>query len=135
MKLRLTFVLLAAATVFTSTGVPQTAGTNLVMGARWDNNRAIQGTVTLGRVNLSGPDTVLATQTLSNGRANIMEALAANTLYDVTLVGSDGTQLVKFPLTTAMINPSNLQRAEIELVCHAADHSLASARIDVSMKF
>ena len=136
MKIRLAFVLLAAATVFTSTGVPQTTGTKLVMAAHWDNGSAVQGAVTLGKMNSSGPDTVIATETLSSkGLANITESLAPNSLYDVILTTSHGIQLVKFPVTTALINPNNLQRAEIQLVCHVADNSLASARIDVSMTF
>ena len=135
MKKRFALGLIVAMTAFTSAAVPQTSGTTLVMGAHWDNNKSIQGTVTLGQVNSSGPDTVIATETLSRGSANITEALAANAVYDVTLVSSTGTQLMKFPITTALINPSNLQRAEIDVVCHASDNSLASARIDVSMTF
>jgi hypothetical protein len=36
--------------------------------------------------NASGPDIVVVTQTLSNGRADVSEALGATTMYDVTLV-------------------------------------------------
>ena len=135
MKKRIALVLLAVGMAFAATAVPQTAGTNLVMGARWDNRHYIDGTVTLGKVNTAGPDTIIATKTLSKGWTNITESLAANSLYNVTLAASDGTQLVKFPITTALINPNNLQSAEIDIVCHASDHSLASARINVAMKF
>ncbi|HKV23852.1 MAG TPA: hypothetical protein VJN93_04610 [Candidatus Acidoferrum sp.] len=135
MKKSLAYAACAAFVVFAPSAIPQTTETNLEMSARWDNGRAMQGTVTFGKVNLSGPDTVLATQALSRGRATISQVLAANTVYDVTLVSSDGSQIVKFPVTTALINPNNLQRAEIDLVCHASDHTLASARIDVSMAF
>jgi hypothetical protein len=128
-------VLFTAVTFLASAAQPQTSGTNLVMGAHWDNNTYIQGTVTLGKMNSSGPDTVIATKTLSQGWTNITEPLAANTMYNVTLLASDGTKLVRFPITTALINPGSLQRAEIDIVCHASDHSLASARIDVSMTF
>ena len=135
MKKRFAFALFAASTIFTSAAIPQTSGTNLVMQAHWDNNSAIQGTVTLGLVNSSGPNTVIATNTLSKGSTSITEALAPNSVYNVTLVDSAGVQLIQFPITTALINPSNLQSAEIAIVCHTADNSLASAKINVSMTF
>jgi hypothetical protein len=125
----------AFVTLFVNPARPQTSGTNLVMGAHWDNNSYIQGTVTLSKANLSGPDTVIATRTLSLGWTNVSVALAANAVYNVTLVSSTGVQLVKFPITTAIINPSNLSRAEIDLVCHAANNSLASAQMTVNMTF
>ena len=56
-------------------------------------------------------------------------------MYDVTLLTAANTQLVKFPITTAMINPGNLQRAEIDLIFRKADNSLKSAQIKVSMGF
>jgi hypothetical protein len=39
------------------------------------------------------------------------------------------------PDITAMINPGNLQRAEIDLIFRKADDSLKSAQIKVSMQF
>jgi hypothetical protein len=114
---------------------PQTSGTTLVMQARWDNNSAIQGTVTLSQVNVTGPNTVVTKQTLSNGRTSVTVPLAANSVYNVTLVDSGGIQLVTFPITTALINPSNLSNAQIELVVHAANNVLASAKFQVSMSF
>jgi hypothetical protein len=114
---------------------PQTSATNLVMGAHWDDGTAIQGTVTLGQLNASGPDTVIATKTLSNGRTSVSELLSAATMYNVTLLTDANTKLVKFPITTAMINPGNLQRAEIDLIFRKADNSLKSAQIKVSMGF
>jgi hypothetical protein len=135
MKKRLALISFAAITLFASAIKPQTAGTSLVMKAHWDDNTAIQGSVILGKVNSSGPDTAIATETLSRGYTNITESLAASSLYNVTLLAPDGTQLVKFPITTALINPNNLQKAEIDIVCRKSDRSLASARIDVSMTF
>jgi hypothetical protein len=114
---------------------PQTSSTNLVMGAHWDDGTAIQGTVTLGQLNASGPDAVVVTKTLLNGRASVSELLSAATMYNVTLLTDANTQLVKFPITTAMINPGNLQRAEIDLIFRKADNSLKSAQIKVSMGF
>jgi hypothetical protein len=55
------------------------------MIARWDDGTNVQGTVTLGQQNASGPDTVIVTETLSNGEANVSEPLGATTMYDVTL--------------------------------------------------
>jgi hypothetical protein len=114
---------------------PQSSGTTLTMLARWDNNKAIKGTVTLSQVNLTGPNTVIAQQALSSGRTSITVPLAANAVYNVTLVDSAGTQLVNFPITTALINPTNLSSAQINLVVHAANNTLASANLQVSMSF
>ena len=86
------------------------------MSAHWDDGTNIQGTVTFSKQNASGPDTVVVTRTLSNGRANVSEALGATTLYDVMLVDTVDTQLIKFPIATAMINPGNLKQAQIKFV-------------------
>ncbi len=121
--------------VFVLPARPQTTATNLVMIAHWDDGTNIEGTVTLGQLNASGPETVIATKTLSNGRTSVSESLGATTMYNVTLLTAASTQLVKFPITTAMINPGNLQRAEIDLVFRKADNSLKYAQIKVSMGF
>lgn len=105
------------------------------MTAHWDDGTTIQGTVTLGQQNASGPDTVVVAETLSNGWVSVSETLRAATMYDVTLLTTTGRQLVKFPITTAMINPGNLQQAEIRLTFHKADNSLKSAKITVAMGF
>jgi hypothetical protein len=114
---------------------PQTSTTNLVMGAHWDDGTTVQGTVTLGQENATGPDTVIVTKTLSAGWTNVSEPLAASTMYDITLLSTTNTRLIKFPITTALINPGNLKRAEIDLVFRKADNSLESANISVSMGF
>ena len=124
-----------ASTLLAYSAHPQSVGTTLVMQAHWDNSSPVQGTVTLSQPNLTGPDTVIVTKTLSKGRTSVAVSLAANSLYNVTLLSSAGTQLVKFPITTALINPSNLSKAEIDLVVHAADNSLASAHMDVATSF
>ena len=121
--------------VFALPARPQTSATNLAMAAHWDDGTDIQGTVTLGRLNASGPDTVIVTKTLSDGRTSVSEPLSATTMYNVTLLTAANTQLVKFPIATAMINPGNLQRAEIDLIFRKADNSLKSAQIKVSMGF
>jgi len=105
------------------------------MIARWDDGSNVQGTVTLGKQNASGPDTVVVAKTLSNGSTNVSESLGATSMYDVTLVDSAGTQLIKFPIATAMINPGNLKHAQIRFVFRKADHSLKSGNISVSMEF
>jgi hypothetical protein len=128
-------VLLFMTAVFPLPARPQTSATNLVMGAHWDDGTDIQGTVTLGQLNALGPDTVIVTKTFSNGRTSMSEPLGASTMYNVTLLTAANTQLVKFPITTAMINPRNLQRAEIDLIFRKADNSLKSAQIKVSMGF
>jgi hypothetical protein len=128
-------VLLCMTTFFALPARPQTSTTNLVMIARWDDGTNIQGGVTLGRQNASGPDTVIVTETLSNGEANVSELLAATTMYDVTLFTATGTQLMKFPITTAMINPGNLQQAAIRLIFRKADSSVKSAKVTVAMGF
>jgi hypothetical protein len=53
----------------------------------------------------------------------------ATTMYDVTLVDTVGTQLIKFPIATAMINPGNLKQAQIKFVFRKADNSLKSGNI------
>jgi hypothetical protein len=131
----ITVLLCLCATVFALPARPQTTATNLVMAAHWDDGTYIQGTVTLDQLNASGPATVIATKTLSYGRASVSEPLNASAMYNVTLLTATNMQLVKFPITTAMINPGNLQRAEIDLVFRKADNSLKSAQIKVSMGF
>ena len=128
-------VWLCMTTVFALPARAQTSATNLVMVAHWDDGTDIQGTVTLGQLNASAPDTVIVTKTLSDGRTSVSEALSAATMYNVTLLTDANTQLVKFPITTALINPGNLQRAEIDLIFRKADNSLKSAQIKVSMGF
>jgi hypothetical protein len=135
LKSYLFIVLLCMIAVFALPARPQTSATNLVMVAHWDDGTNIEGTVTLGQLNASGPDTVIATKTLSNGRTNLSEPLSSSTMYSVTLLTAASTQLVKFPITTAMINPGNLQRAEIDLIFRKVDNSLKSAQIKVSMGF
>ena len=135
MKNYLFIVLLCITTVFVLPAQPQTSATNLVMRAHWDDGTSIQGTVTLGQLNALGPDTLIVTKILSNGWTNVSEPLGASTMYNVTLLTAANTQLVKFPITTAMINPGNLQRAEIDLIFRKADNSLKSAQIKVSMGF
>ena len=135
MRIRSLLALICVLTFATFPAVPQTSGTSLSMVARWDNNGYIQGTVTLSKMNVSGPDTVIAAQTLYKGKANVTVTLAANSVYNVTLAETNGTQLVKFPITTALINPANLTDAQIQLVCHVADNSLASAKMNVQMNF
>ncbi|HXE35109.1 MAG TPA: hypothetical protein VN087_14430 [Verrucomicrobiae bacterium] len=129
------FILLCMITVFVIPARPQTPTTNLVMGAHWDDGTSIQGTVTLGQVNASGPNTVIATKILSSGWTNVSEPLSTTSMYDVILITSANAQLVKFPITTALINPGNLQRAEIDLIFRKADNSLKSANITVAMQF
>jgi hypothetical protein len=126
---------LVVAAIFPQLARPQTTGTSLILSARWDDGTRIIGTVTLLQQTAVGTTTVIATEPLIRGRADVSEILEANALYYVTLVSSTGTQLVKFPVATAMINPSNLQRAEIDLVCRKADSSVKSAQISVSMGF
>jgi hypothetical protein len=135
MKNHVIAALLCMTAVFPLPATPQTSATTLVMDAHWDDGTVIQGTVTLGQMNGSGPDTVIFTKSLSNGRTSVSEPLGASTLYDVTLLTAANAQLVKFPITTAMINPGNLQRAEIDLVFRRADNSLKSAQIKVTMGF
>lgn len=135
MKNYLVTVLLCLISIFALPARPQTSSTDLVMAAHWDDSTAIQGTVTLGQLNASGPDTVIATKTLFNGHTNVYEPLGTSTMYNITLLTTTNTQLVKFPITTAMISPGNLQRAEIDLVFRKADNSLKSAEIKVAMAF
>ena len=135
MKKRLALMFFVGVAILISRARPETSGTVLVMSAHWDNNTNIQGTVAFSKINSSGPDTIIATTTLSEGWARLTEPLQPNSFYNVILRAENGSQLVQFPITTAFINPANLQRAEIDIVCRASDHSLASARIDVSMKF
>jgi hypothetical protein len=122
-------------TVFVLPARPQTSTTNLSLSARWDDGTSVQGTVTFGKQNASDPETVVVAKTLSNGWTRVSEALGTATMYDVTLLNTAGTQLIKFPITTAMINPGNLKEAEIKLVFRKADNSLKSGNIMVSMEF
>jgi hypothetical protein len=135
LKTYVAIAILCTTTVFALPARPQTSTTSLSMSARWDDGSNVQGTVTLGKQNASGPDTVVVTQTLSNGSTNVSESLGATTMYDVTLVDTAGTQLIKFPIATAMINPGNLKQAQIRFVFRKADNSLKSGNISVSMEF
>jgi hypothetical protein len=111
---------------------PQTYTTNLVLTAHWDDGTNVSGTVTLA--NGSGTGTVIATAALSNGRASVTESLGT-TLYNVTVATTTGTQLLKFPITTALINPESLRKAELDVVFRKADNSVKSANVSVSMGF
>jgi hypothetical protein len=113
----------------------ETPGTNLVIHANWDTRSDVEGVVTLGQVRTKGPETIIVTRSLSNGRAAFQTVLAANSVYDVILTSSDGTQLVKFPVTTVLINPANLERAGIALVFNSTDKSLKSASVNVDLDF
>jgi hypothetical protein len=113
----------------------QSSGTTLSISASWDDETPIDGTVTLGLVHIVGADSILATKTLSNGRASVVETLAGTTLYNITLVSPSGVQFLKFPITTALINPQNLSTAQIHVVLRKADNSLKFAHISVSMGF
>lgn len=114
----------------------QTTGTQLVLSAHWDDNSAVAGNVNLALVGPSGQQTVLATKVLSSyGRTNFATNLAANALYKVTLSNTSGVQMVQFPLTTALINPQNLQEGEVDLVFRKADGSMKSAKVSVEMGF
>ena len=95
----------------------------------------MQGAVTLNQVGPTGLESILVTKSLSKGSASFQTALAASAVYDVTLSGSDGTQLVKFPLTTALINPANLQQAGLVLVFNSSNKSLKSANVSVGLTF
>ena len=111
------------------------AGTNLVIRADWNTGSAVDGVVTFARLNPTGPATVLVTRNLSRGRAAFQAVLATNSLYQVVLTDSDGTQLTQFPVTTALINPTNLESAGITLVFSSANKSLKSASVNVDMNF
>jgi hypothetical protein len=113
----------------------QTSGTELALRARFDDGTLAEGTVTLGQVHVLAADTILARKTLLNGYASVTESLSSNTLYNITLTSRSGYQLVKFPITTALINPENSKQAEIHIVLHKADNSLKSAYITISMGF
>jgi hypothetical protein len=137
-KNRLVVALIVWAAVFSpatsSQTLTQTVATNLLMSARWDDGSRIQGTVTLTKVTPTG-EAALVTQSLSRGRVSVSEPLDANSLYYVTLTSVNGVQLLKFPVTTALINPANLKSAEVDVVCRKANNSVKSAQFSVSMGF
>jgi len=135
MKNCLVAILLLAATIVALPAQSQAPSTLLVMGAHWDDGSSLEGTVSLGQPSTSGPDTVIVTKTLSAGWTNVSEPLGASTMYNVTLRNTAGVQLIKFPITTALINPGNLNRAEIDLIFRKADNSVKTANISVSMGF
>jgi hypothetical protein len=130
-----TVLILTITAIFSTAALPASPETYLVMRAHWDDGTAVAGAVTLGAVNTSGSEMVISTKTLSNGGATVDATLVANSFYNVALVSSDGTQLVKIPITTALINPQNLNRAEVDLVFRKANNSVKSAEFKVSMKF
>ena len=96
----------------------QTAGSNLVIPRQLGHQlRRGRGGNTRSESIQKVPETIIVTRNLSRWQRTAFETvLAANAVYDVILTTSDGTQLVKFPVTTVMINPSDLQRAGIALV-------------------
>ena len=121
--------------VFSIPARPQTTATILSLGAHWDDNSAVIGNVTIAAVSLVGADTVLGTKTLSGGWASVSLPLASNSMYRVTLTTTTGAQLVKFPFTTALINPQNVERGTVTLVLRKTDNSLKFANVQVSMNF
>ena len=129
--------ILALATLFSGPARPQTTtSTELILTAHWDDETAVAGSVHLAMLGPSGTQAVIATQKLSStGWSAIATNLAANSVYAVTLTNPAGAQIVSFPLATAMINPSNLQRGEVDLVFRKANGTMKSAKIVVSMGF
>jgi hypothetical protein len=126
---------LAIAVLCSTQAQTETTGTNLVIHANWDTKSDVEGVVTLSQVHAKGPETIVVTRSLSDGRAAFQTILAANSVYDVILTSSDGTQLVKFPVTTVLINPANLKRAGIALVFNSTDKTLESASVNVDLDF
>lgn len=135
MKKSLFVALLCMLTVLPNAAFSQTAGTTLSLRAYFDDGTPVEGTVTLGQVHVLSADTILATTTLSRGFTSVVQALSSTTLYNITLTSPGGAQLLKFPITTALINPENLQRAGIHIVLHKGDNTLKSAHIEVSLGF
>jgi hypothetical protein len=129
------FVFLALVSLVAYPANPETSGTNLILSAHWDNRQAIQGTVTLVKANLLTENNVVVVKPLSNGQASVTLPLAQNAIYSVTLLETNGKELLKFPITTALINPKNLSTGEIEFIFREKDHSVASARVNVLMNF
>jgi hypothetical protein len=135
MKKPFSIAAVAIAALCSPVAQSQTTGTNLAIHAHWDTGSAVEGVVTLAQVNATGPQSILVTKSLSKGGASFRTALSANAVYDVNLNGTDGTQLASFPLTTALINPANLEQAGITLVFNSANKSLKSASVNVNLNF
>jgi len=114
---------------------PQTLGTTLSLGVHWDDNTAVAGTVVIALVQVTGTDTVIATRPLNAGSASLTVSLATNSLYHITVLSPTGIHLARFPITTALVNPQNLQRGAMSMVLRKADRSLKSANVSVSMNF
>jgi hypothetical protein len=114
---------------------PPTLGTTLALAVHWDDNSAVVGTVTIAAIQAVGPDRVLGTHPLNAGWASVTLALASNSLYRVTILSPAGAHLVVFPITTALVNPQNMQRGIMSLVLRRADQSLKSANVMVSLSF
>jgi hypothetical protein len=121
--------------MFSAQARPQVEGTELTLSAHWDDMSAVAGSVTIAAVHVIGADTLVAKKALNAGTASVTLALASNSLYHVTLLAPTGAQLVTFPVTTAMVNPQNLERGAMSLVLHKADNSLKSATVNVTMDF
>jgi len=134
-KRHLTVLIIACLLIVSAQARSQVEGTELALSAHWDDKSAVAGSVTIAAAHVIGADTVLATKVLNSGAASVTLALASNSVYHVTLTSPVGTQLVKFPLTTALVSPQNLERGTISLVLHKADNSLKSANINVTMDF
>jgi hypothetical protein len=129
------FVFLLLVSLFANPANPETSGTNLILTAHWDNQQAVQGTVTLVKANLLTENNVVVAKPLVQGVASVNLPLAGNAIYNVTLLEKNGKELLKFPITTALINPKNLASGEIEFVFREKDQSVESARVNVLMNF
>jgi hypothetical protein len=135
MKTRYLIGVVVYLAMFSIPAWPQTQGTTLSLGAHWDDRSAVAGSVTIASVHVVGADTVLATVALTNGHASVTVPLVSNSIYDVTVASTTGAQLLKFPFTTALVNPQNILRGTMNLVLRKADSSLKSANVSVSMDF
>jgi hypothetical protein len=135
MRTRAGLIFLAIITFLAVPVDSQTSETTLVMSAHWDNHHPIDGTVTLVKASQSKEDATIVAKKLSEGLVTVTVPLAENALYNITLLAPDGKELLKFPITTALINPKNLVRGQIDIVCRTSDHSVASAQISVLMNF
>ena len=108
----------------------------LMIVAVWNNGTALAGTVSLTQPVLGAPDIPIATAKLSSsGKATIGVNLSPNTMYNVPITLTNGTKLGPYSFTTVGVNVKNLREASASIVFRAADHSIASQTVALTMNY
>jgi hypothetical protein len=113
-------------------------GSQLSLGAAYDDGSALTGTVVLQSLGASNALTTIATMPLATGIASYKLVLQQDKIYTVAVLQSDGTVLASFPFalpSVLKVDPAALRSAALNLVFRRSDQTLKQATPQVSFAF